>query len=597
MKKYLLIILSFICLFFTLSFKNNDNISNLPVELTEFRTVNQKVYKLPNGQYEFKFFNSAVHYWNLDHFEEFDNTFKENTNSLKTISSNYQATLPKILNQSKGVTLSCMDLYDIEILFENQLSNSIFNLCSFEKNHLKEKDILNPMSKLSGLVSYNTLEEKVFYEQTSESFLYKQTINNFKSIVTSNFIIYTDNLMLSEDNKLINNFGMPIYQIGKQYLIDSNGKIIYPDQFSVNKIEKGFEISVSYDILTINKELEYPLVSINAINNCMNSSPTYIRDKYVKIGFDDVYEDERLYAGVDPIGYLPPNGTTPINDVYKSFLELSLPGLTKEDIASAKLEIYKANSTSNPLYNPDLNLRRITNKTFDDINGNSTYNSLFVEYAIGAKTYYPFDITSAVKDQLSVSNKLLLEIEGLPNNIFNTGLASFYSSNDTGNNQPSFSIEIYDFDPSLYGSATPYVPMSGYGFNCFGYAINEYDEWIEPDYENLQIEHPLDFSNYGYYIQLTIDKMTSYNVAARVIPEVDSFICENERRIAFRIGDILNVNYTSFHFMKQHIDGSWSHKPGAFPTVLFGQGITPDNLDIWDTKYNSDIAYFAIYNV
>lgn len=49
--------------------------------------------------------------------------------------------------------------------------------------------------------------------------------------------------------------------------------------------------------------------------------------------------------------------------------------------------------------------------------------------------------------------------------------------------------------------------------------------------------------------------------------------------------------------MKQHNEGSWSHKPGQQPTILLGTGLTPNDVSWGIFNYNSPITYFAIYPI
>ena len=94
----------------------------------------------------------------------------------------------------------------------------------------------------------------------------------------------------------------------------------------------------------------------------------------------------------------------------------------------------------------------------------------------------------------------------------------------------------------------------------------------------------------------------------RIINSYNSPIEDNEYRIALRTGE------ADYHFMVQHNDGTWSHKPGFLPTRL----ITGENPSVipWDAPtyvmymlydqmiivetdpvpnyYNSKTIYFAV---
>lgn len=70
----------------------------------------------------------------------------------------------------------------------------------------------------------------------------------------------------------------------------------------------------------------------------------------------------------------------------------------------------------------------------------------------------------------------------------------------------------------------------------------------------------------------------------RIIDSYDSPIESNEYRIALRTGE------DDYHFMIQHSDGSWSHKPGFCSTRLI-DGDNPSVIS-WDAP---QVDTFLLY--
>ena len=604
MKKTLVFICILLIALVTLGSQTYAYSTKEPIELIELRTVNQKVFLLPDGTYEFNYYNTPIHYWNGKRFEEFNNSFSSDNHRFFTENTNYSAALPKLLSSRSIVNLSYMGLYSLDIAFDNQLTDSFLDTRKSTSSSSEISEIYNYVSNLSGIVNYQSENGLISYEQSAEGFNHFYEIKKVVDSFETKFTIYTEDLILLNNdeytNVLVTKQGIPIYQIGNQYLFDSNGKSISDSSLEVVEVENGYEVYVNYDLRLENLNLEYPLTSVNAIINYMNSGPSYIRDKYVIVGESSSYDNNSLYAGTDPLGYLFDPDMDPIHNTYRTFLELSLPDVDSSDVISAEFNINKSMTNPNPLFNPTIYLRRVTNKTYDQLTGTTSYLATNIATGASGQTSYSFDITNAVKNQLDVSNELVLAITGEPVYGYTTGNAVFYATNQGGSLIPSFSVVLEDPVLGLtpYGSAEPYTPMSGWWFNCFSYAVGYYDDWLEPYDNGYPYSYPA--NQYYYetvYIPYAMSTMGAYNIAVRIINNILSPVYPYERRIAYRIGNFNTGYFSDFHFMKQHNDGSWSHKPGQTPTILLGTGLTPNDVSWGIYNYNSPITYFAIYPI
>ena len=122
---------------------------------------------------------------------------------------------------------------------------------------------------------------------------------------------------------------------------------------------------------------------------------------------------------------------------------------------------------------------------------------------------------------------------------------------------------------SDFGAASPYSPSDSVDYNCYAYALGE-NQWKyvggTPDaVENYSVD---------IVAQMVLDDIRKDGRNIRIIDSYDSPIESNEYRIALRTG------VADYHFMVQHNDGSWSHKPGFCSTRLI-DGDNPSVIS-WD---------------
>ena len=168
--------------------------------------------------------------------------------------------------------------------------------------------------------------------------------------------------------------------------------------------------------------------------------------------------------------------------------------------------------------------------------------------------------------------------------------------------------ESSNVDDTNYGAAQEYVYCDDPNINCLAYVLGESVR------RNLwTINGNFDVYNVGSCL---VTELTADGYSIRGIDTYDSAIDMDEYRIALRTTKpiditILGVQIYSksgdFHFMVQHNDGSWSHKPGWAPSMLLNEDNPSDatwpyyremngkvkQLLFWET-YGSDTLYYAI---
>lgn len=354
------------------------------------------------------------------------------------------------------------------------------------------------------------------------------------------------------------------------------------------KTERGSFLTFFYSQEDIND-------SIN--NRNQSSSSNIVQDKYVIVGESGYQTGSTLIVGESPLV----GGTY----IYETIVNIDLsymPDLSIYDIENVGFLYYKQNGNLD-----SINCSLITNKTFSEIEGTTTYLSTFQDSAASANygffTGFDFNITDATINALDNSiGNLTLALEG--NESLKT--VSLYSSSST--RKPICYVEYY----SRYGTAHPYTYLADGDMNCHGYV--RYLQFINPN-STLPFNH--ENCNTGSQMLLSLSSglgntainyqvltNAAFNIISyyfgdnhlRVISSYNAHINDNERRLAFRVS-IDNDNHFSgnFHFICQCNDGSWACKKGNYSTYHF-TGTNPD-LDtntIWyDTYINSPTLYLA----
>ncbi|KAA6376761.1 MAG: hypothetical protein EZS28_027711 [Streblomastix strix] len=334
----------------------------------------------------------------------------------------------------------------------------------------------------------------------------------------------------------------------------------------------------------------------------INTIPDYILDKYIKVGYPGSYDSENIYVGISPLTSLPPNSSTPVRTEYRGYYELKYPLFPFNTLVSATLNLTKATGIYPGLSALSIIPSKVTNLTYSEITGQSniitTPIALSTSYSASPASI-ALNITSPIRSNLEngVGN-LIVELRGsLPDNTYaNTQFVNIESI--TVAKRPTFVI-VAESSTGLspYGNAGAYVATSSDIFNCFGYAIEFYSDWL----------HLFQSGNYPVAVSVAIyqnllipaamNMMNQKNTEVRIISALSSDIAVYERRIAFRVGRISTGVFWDFHFMKEHSNGSWSHKPGRFPSILLPTGDNPNNGFWGSTGYDSTTTYFAINHI
>jgi len=153
------------------------------------------------------------------------------------------------------------------------------------------------------------------------------------------------------------------------------------------------------------------------------------------------------------------------------------------------------------------------------------------------------------------------------------------------------------------GAASPYMGSSSTNYNCYAYALGE-TEWKYVG-GNRDAVKDYDVNNVA---EMVLADAQRDGRSMRPIEAYNSPIESNEYRIALRTA------VDDYHFMVQHDDGTWSHKPSICRTRLV-KGDNPSEIpwdapvidgELWQTRgfveeidsianyYDSRTLYFAV---
>ena len=155
-------------------------------------------------------------------------------------------------------------------------------------------------------------------------------------------------------------------------------------------------------------------------------------------------------------------------------------------------------------------------------------------------------------------------------------------------------------DSESYGAAREYEYSDSEEYNCYAHALG-LQEWKYVGGKRGAVK---DFS-LDNVAKMVEDDLDAMGWSIRPIDSYDSPIEEHEFRIALATGP------EDYHFMVQHCDGTWSHKPGYLPTIslggknpsqvtwdAYGVLMLPDGRSItyvaWENYYCNGPSYYAV---
>lgn len=171
--------------------------------------------------------------------------------------------------------------------------------------------------------------------------------------------------------------------------------------------------------------------------------------------------------------------------------------------------------------------------------------------------------------------------------------------------------EISPYSPIYFPDIWNKSKYVKYTHNCYEYALDDlslkeasickknYNKWNNTDSIKKTCRRTNTFSQPGYYAGLEKNnKVTCYNLKTKILadnPEPIMYLSNKDEKCKnkyYKMASVADEKNNYFHFYRQNIDGTWSHKPGSTPaTNLDESNKIISNLENADMKVNSKMNY------
>lgn len=365
--------------------------------------------------------------------------------------------------------------------------------------------------------------------------------------------------------------------------------------YSLDDVLVDFSLSrTDVDNVFLTEEGTYLAIFSNSgreNENDRSSQTNYasLSNKYIKIGENISYSNSNyMKIGEEPLFNIGGGST-----VYKTAYKLNLSNLPDYYlIQNAGLLIYRFNGTLE-----SLSCYKISNSTYDNLTGTSTYSSSYVTSVSKnlLSNSYNINLTNQIVASLENGETYLSVIlEGTQTN----KMGSFYSTDS-----PSYFPLIYvEYATSYFGNALPYSDIQNHVSsltNCVGYTKYSANPIYLDDDFNSSLGNSTSVT-YNYLISNAYPYVVNQfngSLSTRLLASYNSPICPSERRIAFRVKlDSTGRFYDGdYHFVCQCADGSWACKFGTGDAGNFlGENAPETSSAMWyNWAHASDIVYFA----
>ena len=356
------------------------------IELKEFRTLNSKHFLQEDKTIKVQVYKENIHYLENNEYKEIDNSLIKTKKGYKNKANNFLVefnTIDNCINISNKLKMSLKD------------SNPL--MTDYKISRVKKaKNIEN--INFQKVLSNIDLDYEIHPNKLKESIIINKKVN----IDNITFIINTElKLKLNKDNtiSIIEN-KKEVYKITKPYMFDANNEISENVKYSLKKLTKHYELTITFDKKWANaKARKFPVIidpTINVEDNVKNLINTFIFN-----GDENTttYNLNYLNVGV--------SGST----IYRSLLKFNLPIIPASyKLVNATLNLFAFPVTSGSNEDiPKISVHRIntdwTEATAKWNNMNDKYNSDLVDYFEAARhigdNYIEentANITSALKD-------------------------------------------------------------------------------------------------------------------------------------------------------------------------------------------------------
>ena len=578
-------------------------------EIEELREKNSKTYLLSDGTYQYVGYAEDIHYKDTEgNLKEINNaitdkpakegyTYSNIANAWYTYfaDSLYEKDAVVLEKDNYKITFSMVDAKsDSKVAKSSTLdiSESTFDELLAEDNRaVVYKDALKNVD-VAYTVRTSGLKEDIILRDASAPNVFE-------------FNITVEGLSISEEEGIIfaNSEGQNVFQLAPMYMEDANGKYSDEVEYTIEKSENDYRITIIADKEFLNEpDTQYPVIIDPSV---MVTGPSDTWDTCVDQEYptSHYYLSENLWTGGE-LG----------NNAMRTYMKFDLPtNIPAANVTSAYLRIKKRAYET-----PGIKAYRVTEYWVssdvswnDKPNYTTTYGSTTANNDSG--NWYKMNTTTIVKKWLDGVYRNYGFCLKEPTETDEDQKTKYYSSDAPYPNRPEL---VVNFSSHSYYGNRPYEYSSGDGQNCMGYAINypDYITGIDLGMTNSYLNSISTTSQLLKYIKRKSQTyMSDRSVDYDSLATYNSYIYSDQYRVVLRAGYIdLNSDGDfdnasgygdpwDYHWWYQTNTGQWAEKLASNTShkISGTSGSTNPYNQIWQNGnlyYNSACVYYAIDN-
>lgn len=571
-----------------------DESNNLDYEIVSKRTESTKTFRNDDGSFEVAMYDDVIHYQDEEgNWKQVNNSLVENEENVENTSNKFKIKFPKKLDDNKKIEFKFGE-YSIDWSVLEIESSDIFYI-----NEDVEVDNPKELLNVTQSILYSDIQENVDLEYiiggsgVKENIILSDYIENFSLTFEFNL----KNLSLIEDKEgnfvFVNEDNEVISQFDNLYMYDSTLHDSQDIEFRISNIDsKTFEV----EVIPNNEWLEnatYPVtIDPTIVMTTVSTSTTY--DTYIYSGAASTNYSSYTYMVIANTSY---------TYQYRGLIYFYIPStLMDKTIVYSYLYLTASSKTQGRQINIYQNTEYFASSSATWSNSPNYNNDVIDSHVVGTSDIYEFNITRSVWDWQDTGNTRTTGFTIADSQTFGAYNSVKQMDYSDPTLRPKITIGYFDFGPTVSGpgAARDYVDLS-YGLpNCYGYAINRFDDnhTIQPGEFSTGAIQQSEISDVNNVAINVITDFFEFGRRIRGLDNYNSLIYSDEYRIALRVTEngfvIDGVTYYDYHFMVQTSDGRWSHKGGTSPSILLGDGVSPETAYWGAIPYNSEILYFAI---
>jgi hypothetical protein len=208
-------------------------------EIESLRTLDSKTFRRIDGMYVVAIYNTAIHFFDGEKYQEIDNTllYDSSSNSYKNTSNQISVSLPCSLDETNGVSVS----YGEFTIYWSPLNSSQSVINSYEKEKTSENEL--NLENISQSVSYSTVKSNVNLEYILSGMNVKENIvlTEYQKDFSMAFRYNVSGLTLEQNEtgnwSFYDNYQTEVFVFGNLWMYDAAGE--YTDEVALSVKEEN----------------------------------------------------------------------------------------------------------------------------------------------------------------------------------------------------------------------------------------------------------------------------------------------------------------------------------------------------------------------